>query len=197
MRTSRRSHGATLQKVQVILKSTSRTAPGRSSRAPTPPVGRCGCSAWARTASSGRATVIPNPSGYFENGDRPHFPAGCAEQRKMGSVPIFENYGTCWNGETALLNCPPLTLEPSAAAVLLAPPMTLALSPFAKFPRPPLTLEPTAVVWLFCPPLMLEEPPPAKLPAPPVTLEQSPLATFLTPAANAETPSSVLAAPAA
>src|SRR2546430_3543376 len=215
MRTLRRSHAATLQKVQVILKSTSRTAPERSSRAPTPPVGRCGCSAWARTASSARATATWNPSGYFEklkNGDRPHFPAGCAEQRKMGSAPIFENYGTCWNGEVALLPCPPLTVAASPPAELPSPPVTLAMSPFAKFPRPPLTLEATAVVMFPCPPLMLEESPPAKLPAPPVTLEKSPLAAlfvppatlaprplamFLTPAANAETPSSVLAAPAA
>src|SRR5213592_1700232 len=28
-------------------------------------------------------------TGVVKNGDRPHFPAGCAEQRKMGSVPIF------------------------------------------------------------------------------------------------------------
>src|SRR5438132_7925722 len=26
-----------------------------------------------------------------ENRDRPHFPAGCAEQRKMGSVPVFRD----------------------------------------------------------------------------------------------------------
>src|SRR5207249_5936801 len=99
--------------------------------------------------------------------------------------------------EKATLPCPPLTLEPSPAAVLVSPPMTLALSPLAVFPRPPLTLEATATVMFSCPPLMLEDPPPAKLPAPPVTLEKSPLATFLTPAANAETPASVLAAPAA
>src|SRR5438552_12614077 len=188
MRTSRRSHGATLQKVQVILKSTSRTALELSSRAPTRPVGRCGCSGSGRTASSAKATATRNPSGYFEN------------------------YGTCWNAEKATLFCPPLTLEPSAAAVLLAPPMTLALSPLAVFCRPPLTLEATAVVMFSCPPLMLEVPPLAVLfkppetvsalaiawlPVPPVTLEKSPLATFRTPAANAETPSSVLAAPAA
>src|SRR5882762_10252235 len=173
MRTSRRSHAATLQKMQAILKNTSRTAPERSSRAPTPPVGRCGCSGSGRTASPPRTTSIRNRR------------------------DCFENYGTCWNGKKAMLPCPPLTVEASAAAVLVKPPVTLALSALAVFCRPPVTLEEPPLAVLFAPPETVSALANARLPAPPVTLEKSPLATFLAPAANAETPSSVLAAPAA
>src|SRR5207244_9222418 len=44
---------------------------------------------WTETLLLRLRTCNDPNGGVVKNGDRPHFPEGCAEQRKMGSVPIF------------------------------------------------------------------------------------------------------------
>src|SRR5437667_4796720 len=47
---------------------------------------------WTETLLLRLRTCNDPNGGWVKNGDRPHFPAGCAEQRKMGSVPIFRYF---------------------------------------------------------------------------------------------------------